>query len=688
MDSIKAKYPGLKFVTLEEVKKLPDNCKINIIYLRVSTDEQAKLGYSINDQLMRVLDWIVGKEWNQYPILILVDNPGSGSIGWFDKEKPNLKWRKGFDNLWLLVKQGRVANITTAYFDRLSRNDKFTINLVYECDFQNSHIHCVDKGEFMDRPENRLSLMITSAVATEQARGGRVKVRESIDARIKQGLPPGKVPFGWKNHIRTEEDIKQRKRPNIEPNEEQKKVLLMIKDWFMSGMSYCKIVAKLNAQGIPSPRGKTWCNGIVISILLNPFHTGSFRYNGKILEGEHAKHAFWSSEDLENIKCIHNRRKKTNPPFVHSDEHKLGGLIICGKCGSSIRYQNVKSIKGGPRYFCENGCKGVRARVNLVDKYVTNQVRELASLKITQEIALKEVENLISDEYDNPMEIISNLEGNKSKIESALKLNYDGWTKGYADEDLFLAVKKKYDIELADVEKELLQYRSMRKQRDELTQRVEDVMKILPEFDRIWTELNREEQREILSLSCESLVLDCGDNYEAILKIKTLFMPEKKHIIPSHKFGKTWKIGPYEGLLVSWLSCAKLIIGGLSFEETRKQRNLSRRTTRVYLWNIAHAIGVETIEEALEKIKPYIDEIEPELLMREKNGSSRGNSNPPTQLEIEALRTGAKSKNVKEASDKLGVCRSTYSSRIWTAYQKLGAHNLKDAIIELDKRGI
>ena len=85
------------------------------IYIRVSTEEQVKYGYSINAQKDKLLSFSKIKDWNVYKIYI--DEGISGK---------NLE-RKEVQNLIEDVKNKIINNVLVYKIDRLTRS---TINLI------------------------------------------------------------------------------------------------------------------------------------------------------------------------------------------------------------------------------------------------------------------------------------------------------------------------------------------------------------------------------------------------------------------------------------------------------------------------------------------------------------------------------------------------------------------------------
>jgi DNA-binding CsgD family transcriptional regulator len=513
-----------------------------------------------------------------------------------------------------------------------------------------------------------------------------MKIKASLDERAKQGLPPGKAPYGWKNSFRSEEAVLAGVRPGVEVVEEEKQVLLMIRDLYISGLSLGQIATKLNAEGIKSANGKRWHKEPLRGILLNPFHCGYFRRNGAIIKGQHIKDAFWTMEDWEELEHIYCTRKKQNKPFQVSMNHMLGGLIVCGHCNEPVRYSSEPRSKNGAAYYCGHGCKGVRAPVKQVEKYVLQKVRELCSLDITLEMARQEAESIMSGKYSRPEETIKSLELREKELKQMLELAFDAYLNRKVSEDLFTAKNTELESDLKVVQDELQEYRNQRTETTELTRQLERVVEYVKGFDAMWAELTREERREVLRQVCEELVLACH-NGRAKLTVKTFFMPAAEYGFPSYKYAKSWSFGPYENLQLTWVQCAKLRLDGLTYLEIAERRHLKVRTVRIYLSTLTRAVGANTQAEALEAISPYIAEIDLELLDRPIHGNSTMNANPLTEKALGALKARLESPNGDYAAMKLGVNRTTFNSRLADAYGKLGTNRFDQAVKEARTRG-
>src|ERR1035437_6781374 len=109
--TLQTEFPTQKFLDVSAVAKLPKDQRFTVLYLRVSTDEQSKTGFSMQDQGPIALKWAEDKEWHKYPVVVITDDGESASNGWKEPDKKREPYRRGFTKLHELIREYRVANV-------------------------------------------------------------------------------------------------------------------------------------------------------------------------------------------------------------------------------------------------------------------------------------------------------------------------------------------------------------------------------------------------------------------------------------------------------------------------------------------------------------------------------------------------------------------------------------------------
>jgi site-specific DNA recombinase len=207
-----------------------------ILYARVSTDEQARSGYSLAQQLEALREYAAREG---YEVLAEVDDPGQSGAS---LERP------GMDRVRDLVAAGGVAVVLAQDRDRFAREPEY----IYLLREEFAHHGCAlkalnDRGD--DSPEGQLADGILDQIArferlkiAERSRRGKLrKVREG------KVIAPRRPRYGFRLNAA---------RDAYEINEEEMEVVRRI--FYMVGVegrSPGSLARILQQQGVPTPTG-------------------------------------------------------------------------------------------------------------------------------------------------------------------------------------------------------------------------------------------------------------------------------------------------------------------------------------------------------------------------------------------------------------------------------------------------
>ena len=345
------------------------------IYVRVSTQEQAKEGYSIGEQTERLQKYSEANRWKV--IKIYTDAGFSGS----NQNRPALQ------DLISDVKAGRIDKVLVYKLDRLSRSQKDTLELIEDvflknnCDFESM-------TERFDTSTSFGKAMIGILAVFAQLERQQIKERMSmgLDARIKEGKWRGgaKVPFGY----------------NYDPVQE----ILIINEWesmivkyifkeFINGTSVIKISNNMTDTGYSFRNGSTDTRKIKY-ILSNKTYCGYLKSKNNWYKGK--QEAIIDEETFNKAQIIiqENKRrfKESGRNCDDTIASHLGGLIYCANCGAKycrvrsgtekygfhfnyICYSRSKRIK---HMIKDPNCQNKYYRVDVLDEIIFNEIRKLA----------------------------------------------------------------------------------------------------------------------------------------------------------------------------------------------------------------------------------------------------------------------------------------------------------------------
>ena len=297
-----------------------------IIYIRVSTLEQAEHGYSISEQKERLIAFCRAKGWAI--IDIIIDGGFSGS----DLKRP------GIQKVITMAENKETDIVLVDKLDRLSRSQKDTLYLIediflpFGVDFVSVH-ESFDTGT----PTGMFMLSILSAFAQlererirERTFGGRI-------GRSKKGLwhGGGTDPIGYRY---------QEGELIIDAAESQQ--IRRVYELFAAGNTLTIISEKM--AGYTTKHGD-WSNtGTISTVLSNPLYAGIVHFDGNLTPGEHKP--IISKSLFDTVQKIRERRKWEGSRIDESNPYSLlYGLVYCKRCGA--RYF-ARTYHSGNTYYC------------------------------------------------------------------------------------------------------------------------------------------------------------------------------------------------------------------------------------------------------------------------------------------------------------------------------------------------
>jgi len=157
----------------------------------------------------------------------------------------------------------------------------------------------------------------------------RRRHRMGMRARIRRGLHPSNLPFGYKYDGR---DI-----PAQVPHE--CRTIGKMADLYLAGWGFDRIARTLNDQDIASPRSVPWRAAMARKILHNPFYGGWVRWGDTIAEGRHE--AIFSPQEWAALRAERQRRQRTRGKAAHP----YSGMVRCVACGYSMA-ANTSTYRG------------------------------------------------------------------------------------------------------------------------------------------------------------------------------------------------------------------------------------------------------------------------------------------------------------------------------------------------------
>lgn len=344
------------------------------IYIRVSTQEQAKEGYSIGEQKERLEKYSEAHDWIIFKVYT---DPG------FSGGSTN---RPGLQQLIRDVERKKVDKVLVYKLDRLSRSQKDTLFLIEDVFLKNG-VDFVSMTENFDTstPFGRAMIGILSVFAQLEREQIKERMQIGLDARAKEGYfhGGGFEPIGY--------DYKD---GELIINEYEAMQVRKIYDLAFTGLPLYSVYKYMRDHNYTHKHGK-WVDSAIRSVLTSIIYTGQIQWKGELYSGRHEP--IIDTETFNKMQNYLQKRdvgKFSKTPFQRTT--LLGGIIFCGNCGA--RYyckQNVSKRPGitpAQRYYTcysrgksskemikDPNCKNKSWNVNALDKVVLDEIKKLVA---------------------------------------------------------------------------------------------------------------------------------------------------------------------------------------------------------------------------------------------------------------------------------------------------------------------
>lgn len=317
------------------------------IYIRVSTEDQAKDGFSIHAQREKLTKYAEANDWDIYDYY--VDDGISGK---------NLVDRPEVTRMLEDVKSGKINNILIYKLDRLTRSMK---DLIYLIEFFESN-NCTFNSQ-------------TEKIDTSNAVGRMFVKIIGIFAEFERENLAERVSFGYEQKTREGNYTNTNGvygydyivgEGKLVINKEEAEVVKKIFELYIDGQSYFKIAKKFNITNVPTKRGGHWASATIKSIIGNPLYVGKVRY-GVSKKNQHKSFEVDGiniepllSEEIWNEanRTVSTRKKYCVRRYPNSNAYYFH-TIKCGLCGGTISARQQKQHgKMYITYVCNAHCRG------------------------------------------------------------------------------------------------------------------------------------------------------------------------------------------------------------------------------------------------------------------------------------------------------------------------------------------
>ena len=300
-----------------------------VIYLRVSTKEQAEEGYSIPAQAEACRRFIADHGWelaDEY-----VDRGESARTA----DRPQLQAM-----LARLAEDPSIEALVVHKLDRLARNLEDHAAVRAALRKAGVQLHSVTES-LEDSASGKLVEGILASIAEFYSANLGQEIRKGMDQKAAQGGWPVRAPFGYRNVRR--DGPGRRGESVLEPDAQAPLVVWAFERYSTGSLSLDALTEALAEKGLRNRLGNPLGKSAVHRMLRNPVYAGVVRWKGVERDGIHPP--LVSRELFDRVQTVLDAHSSGGERSWKHD-HYLKGTLVCAECGSRLYYVVAKGRFG------------------------------------------------------------------------------------------------------------------------------------------------------------------------------------------------------------------------------------------------------------------------------------------------------------------------------------------------------
>ena len=332
-----------------------DEKKIADIYIRVSTLDQAREGFSLPEQKEKLIEFCKSKGYEIHKIY------ADEGISAKDDKRP------AYQQMINDIKNGTVNVIVALKLDRLTRSVFDVEKLMKLLDIYGCDLDCKDDDSNTLTSNGRMYIRLTTAFSQNEIERCSERTKFGLNGAIKSGHLPGVVPLGYKKDGSKKTIIDETTRHIIE----------RIFNLYLEGNSYQQISNIFNKEKVLN---KSWYDTDIEKIINNRIYMGDYEQYKRIAKkiGRDTviymnvvepiiTRAMW--EECQTQKLANQRT------YTRTRTYLFFQKLVCPKCG---RIMKCKGSGGKKKKYIYYNCEfcHFNLREDYVEEYMIKAIYE------------------------------------------------------------------------------------------------------------------------------------------------------------------------------------------------------------------------------------------------------------------------------------------------------------------------
>lgn len=491
------------------------------IYIRVSTFDQAREGFSLREQEERLKEFCKFKRYNIYKVY-----QDAGISAKNDK-------RPAYQEMIEDVKKGNINVIVALKLDRLTRSVYDIEKLMkfvndYECD-----IDCMADESNTTTSNGRMVMRIMTSVSQNEIEKCSERTKFGMAGAIKNGHIPNRTGLGFK-----------RENKKLVPDPLTKDIIVRIFDLYLEGKSHQAIANIYNKEKV---LGKTnWYDSTIQKILSNEL------YKGDYVNGKRTKHPTYYENVIKPIvskekweSCQYQKLRNARH-YERTATYLFTNKLKCSKCGNFLGGHATTKTNGKKYYYYKcNTCKTYFNEID-IEKELKAFMLELAKQDdLINNYYTPFIKSKLEDKTEDYKKEIKDLDKQLDRIKTA-------YIKGVVKLEDFDKEIKYIEYQKSDLEKrqkEQKQYENLSFTLNDLLI-IQDIQEIEfytnPDVLNNWSNKSKEDKQKIIGKYIDNITIEKKNHKFEISNIEFRKNYLEDMIYNHYKFNTPCNVYMYE----------------------------------------------------------------------------------------------------------------------------------------------
>ncbi len=467
--------------------------KVAGIYIRVSTEDQVREGFSLGEQEEKLKQLCKYKDYKIYKVY---KDAGISA--------KNMSGRPAFQQMLEDMRAGKINYIVAYKLDRVTRSVRDLEVLISELEEHHCYLVCDRDDVNTSSANGRFFVRMLTVLSQLEIEIVSERTKFGLTGAIKSGHIPGTCPLGYKRDTTKKMVI----------DETTKDVVIRIFNLYLQGKSYQTIANILNEEKVLEP--KKWDDSTIEKILNNKIYVGDYERFKRVAK-EQGKEPVIYPNVVEPIitramfEDIQLQKEKNQRAYCRDRVYIFMQKMKCPKCGKIMGSKGTGGKKKKYMYYHCAECK-LYLREDLIEEQVMPMIMDLIEYDMTVKkyfypvLADKKERNTVKLDKE-----ISSLQNQKNRIKEAyLKgiVEVEDFSEDYRVIEEKLNMLEEKRIQAIDINKQSFSPQSIMADRDVEKEKLIRSNKFQDMLMAEWKSKTKEEKQEFISKFIENIVIE------------------------------------------------------------------------------------------------------------------------------------------------------------------------------------